>query len=100
MLVLIKHYGFLAVALIFWFPLLYVIHIIKCYIKKEKGCYIDAHDFAMEAHFSKLNWSIWVIWALVLGNAPEGSILMIIGLTIWVICFITSLTPVHRYFVR
>ena len=100
MLVLIKHYGFLAVALIFWFPLLYVIHIIKCYIKKEKGCYIDAHDFAMEAHFSKLNWSIWVLLVLSLNNIPEGSMLMTVVGAIYIICFIISLTPVHRYFVQ
>lgn len=97
--VLIKRFGFLAIALIFHFPVLYVIHIIKCYFKDDRYWY-DADDFCTNAHFSKLNWSIWVIWALVLGNAPEGSILMIIGLTIWVICFIISLTPVHRYFVR
>ena len=100
MIVLIKHYGFLGLAIIFHYPVLYVIHIIKCYLKKERWIWQDAFHFTMDAHWSKLNWSIWVIWALTLGNAKEGSILMIIGLIIWVICFIISLTPVHRYFVR
>ena len=97
--VLIKKFGFLGIALIFHFPVLYVIHIISCYFQDDRFRWHDASAFAWDAHFGKLNWSIWVIWALVLGNAPEGSILMIIGLTIWGICFIISLTPVHRYFV-
>jgi hypothetical protein len=100
MVVLIKHYGFLATALVFWFPLLYVIHIIKCYFKDDRDIWHDAHDFCLDAHFSKLNWSIWVLLVLSLNNIPEGSVLNTVVGAIYIICFIISLTPVHRYFVR
>ena len=64
MAVIIKYYGFLALAIIFYFPIIYVVHIIQCYVRNDRFIWRGPLHFCWAAHHSKTSWAVFVLWAL------------------------------------
>tara|TARA_B100000674_G_scaffold417042_1_gene366870 strand:- start:383 stop:766 length:384 start_codon:yes stop_codon:yes gene_type:complete len=98
MAVIIKYYGFLALAIIFYFPIIYVVHIIQCYVRNDRFIWRGPLHFCWAAHHSKTSWAVFVLWALPYANAEVDSPAFIICSAIYAICFIISLTPIHKKF--
>ena len=103
MIVILRHFGFLGIAFIFWFPVLYVIFLIRCFIRgisRSRNMYRrdDGYDFVMDVH-NKLGWGIFIIWAMILSNAEQGTTAYAVCGAIYVICVILSFLPFHRIFI-
>ena len=111
--VMIKHYGFLAFALIIHYPILYLIHIIYLFINgfhKPPLLYKEPIDFALEAQpFSHLKddfrWLYWVILLLWMGSTnfymeanPDNT--LNVGTIIYLLALIISFSPIYKLFCR
>ena len=95
-----KHFGFLGLAAIVWFPIMYVVFLLRClFMGKVERNYLpdDDIDFVLAAH-SKIGFGVFLSWAMILNNADQGTIAYAICGAIYVICVILSFLPFHRIF--
>jgi len=102
MIVIIKHFGILGLVAIVWFPIMYIVFLLRCFLMgKINRNYLpdDDIDFVLAAH-SKIGWGLFLSWSIILKNADEGTIAYAICGTIYVICVILSFLPFHRIFVE
>ena len=103
MIVIFKHFGILGVFFIFWLPVMYIIFLLRCFIRgisRSRNMYRgdDEYDFVMGAH-NKLGWGLFIIWAIILSNAEEGTTAYAVCGAIYVLCVILSFFPFHRIFI-
>jgi hypothetical protein len=108
MVVIIRFWGWFGIAAIFWFPIMYVIFLLRCFLRginKTKQMFKfckDDLDFVEYAH-SKLGIGLWFVWAFFFiteSKAIEkGSNEIGIFGIIYVICFVLSFLPFHRIFI-
>ena len=104
MIVIIRFWGWFGIAAIFWFPIMYVIFLLRCFLRginKSKQMFKfckDDHEFIEYAH-SKLGIGLWLVWAIILSNAEEGTTAYAVCGAIYVICFVLSFLPFHRIFI-
>ena len=103
MFVIIKHFGFLGIAFLFWFPIMYIFFLLRCFIggiSRTKNMYgTDDYDFVMAAH-SKIGFGVFIIWAMILSNAEQGTTAYAVCGAIYVICVILSWIPFHLIFIK
>ena len=125
MVVIIRFWGWFGIAAIFWFPIMYVVFLLRCFLRginKTKQMFKYCEDdlgFVGSAH-SKLGIGLWLVWAFFFiaeskaiekgsyifyhtpsGVGSSGQVIDGIGIfgIIYVVCFVLSFLPFHRIFI-